>query len=211
MAGGDTDIAATTTARADHVRPGRRRDERRRRYESCCATNFFTTPRAPSTAADAPRWLTEGVADFVARAAAARRRPTRATDLGRGCPPTPIWTLGHARSLAYDRAWLFSRFVADTYGTPTLRQLYLRACGHGHPDAATAVREMLGADLRRRCPDWRWRQMASVTRVTRVLLVTNDFPPRRGGIQSYLEALVGKLVDGGHAHADGVRAEVEGQ
>ncbi|VEG56290.1 group 1 glycosyl transferase [Mycolicibacterium aurum] len=28
----------------------------------------------------------------------------------------------------------------------------------------------------------------------RVLLVTNDFPPRRGGIQSYLEALVGQLV-----------------
>ena len=28
----------------------------------------------------------------------------------------------------------------------------------------------------------------------RLLLVTNDFPPRRGGIQSYLEALVGHLV-----------------
>ncbi len=31
----------------------------------------------------------------------------------------------------------------------------------------------------------------------RVLLVTNDYPPRRGGIQSYLEALVGHLVEGG--------------
>ncbi|AWT55135.1 GDP-mannose-dependent alpha-(1-6)-phosphatidylinositol monomannoside mannosyltransferase [Mycolicibacterium smegmatis] len=30
--------------------------------------------------------------------------------------------------------------------------------------------------------------------MTRVLLVTNDFPPRRGGIQSYLEAFVGELV-----------------
>ncbi len=30
--------------------------------------------------------------------------------------------------------------------------------------------------------------------MTRVLLVTNDFPPRRGGIQSYLEELVGQLV-----------------
>ena len=28
----------------------------------------------------------------------------------------------------------------------------------------------------------------------RVLLVTNDYPPRRGGIQAYLEALVGQLV-----------------
>ncbi len=38
--------------------------------------------------------------------------------------------------------------------------------------------------------------------MSRVLLVTNDFPPRRGGIQSYLEALVTRLagsgVSGGH-------------
>ncbi|WNG80055.1 glycosyltransferase family 4 protein [Mycobacterium sp. ITM-2016-00316] len=35
--------------------------------------------------------------------------------------------------------------------------------------------------------------------MTRVLLVTNDFPPRRGGIQSYLEAFVGELTaTGGH-------------
>ena len=33
--------------------------------------------------------------------------------------------------------------------------------------------------------------------MTRVLLVTNDFPPRRGGIQSYLESLVGELVNTG--------------
>jgi phosphatidyl-myo-inositol dimannoside synthase len=30
--------------------------------------------------------------------------------------------------------------------------------------------------------------------MTRVLLVTNDFPPRRGGIQSYLHELVGQLA-----------------
>jgi phosphatidyl-myo-inositol dimannoside synthase len=33
--------------------------------------------------------------------------------------------------------------------------------------------------------------------MTRVLLVTNDFPPRRGGIQSYLHELVGHLVQTG--------------
>jgi phosphatidyl-myo-inositol dimannoside synthase len=33
--------------------------------------------------------------------------------------------------------------------------------------------------------------------VSRVLLVTNDFPPRRGGIQSYLGEFVGRLVDAG--------------
>ena len=37
--------------------------------------------------------------------------------------------------------------------------------------------------------------------MTRVLLVTNDFPPRRGGIQSYLHELVEHLVgaDDGYA------------
>ncbi|BBY20006.1 GDP-mannose-dependent alpha-(1-6)-phosphatidylinositol monomannoside mannosyltransferase [Mycobacterium stomatepiae] len=36
--------------------------------------------------------------------------------------------------------------------------------------------------------------------MSRVLLVTNDFPPRRGGIQSYLAEFVGRLVNtGSHA------------
>ena len=33
--------------------------------------------------------------------------------------------------------------------------------------------------------------------MTRILLVTNDFPPRRGGIQSYLEQFVRRLVSAG--------------
>ncbi|MGB8389211.1 MAG: alpha-(1-2)-phosphatidylinositol mannosyltransferase, partial [Mycobacterium sp.] len=33
--------------------------------------------------------------------------------------------------------------------------------------------------------------------MSRVLLVTNDFPPRRGGIQSYLGEFVRRLVDAG--------------
>ncbi|MDY6997054.1 MAG: glycosyltransferase family 4 protein [Actinomycetota bacterium] len=37
--------------------------------------------------------------------------------------------------------------------------------------------------------------------MSRVLLVTNDFPPRLGGIQSYLEALVKHLVDGPAGHS----------
>lgn len=35
--------------------------------------------------------------------------------------------------------------------------------------------------------------------MTRILLVTNDFPPRPGGIQSYLEQFVYRLADGGQA------------
>jgi phosphatidyl-myo-inositol dimannoside synthase len=34
----------------------------------------------------------------------------------------------------------------------------------------------------------------NLTAMTRVLLVSNDFPPRRGGIQSYLHELVGQLM-----------------
>jgi len=37
----------------------------------------------------------------------------------------------------------------------------------------------------------------NLTQVSRVLLVTNDFPPRRGGIQSYLGEFVGRLADAG--------------
>ncbi len=40
--------------------------------------------------------------------------------------------------------------------------------------------------------------------MTRILLVTNDFPPRPGGIQSYLEQFVIRLVGGGHVAGDEV-------
>ena len=50
---------------------------------------------------------------------------------------------------------MFSLFVADAYGTATLRELYIRACSYGHPDAATAVRDVLGADLQEVLAGWR--------------------------------------------------------
>jgi hypothetical protein len=108
---------------------------------------FHYAARA-DTALDAPRWLTEGVADFVAR-------PEPAGS-GIPAPPRPPAVLpsdadldaaGEAGSQAYDRAWWFARFVAEAYGTPKLRELYLRACGIGHPDVPTAVRDVLGIDL----------------------------------------------------------------
>ncbi len=66
-------------------------------------------------------------------------------------PPTDVElsTPGPQRSAAYDRAWAFASHVADTYGADRLRELYLVACGPGHPDAATAVRTVLGAELPR--------------------------------------------------------------
>jgi hypothetical protein len=105
---------------------------------------FHYAARA-GTALDAPRWLTEGVADFVARrpgplppgAGATSALPTDA-DLDRP---------GAGRSAGYDRAWWFARFVADTYGADGVRRLYLSACGPGHGDLAAAVRSSLGTDL----------------------------------------------------------------
>jgi hypothetical protein len=97
------------------------------------------------TAADAPRWLTEGVADFVARptspvpADARSAVVTLPSDADLDAP-------GPQRSSAYDRAWWFARFVADTYGSATLRAFYLAACGVGHADQPTAVRGVLGTD-----------------------------------------------------------------
>jgi hypothetical protein len=105
---------------------------------------FHYAARA-DTAFDAPRWLTEGVADFVAR--------TAATPAYRPVPPPALPSEadldapGPQRAQAYDRAWWFARFVADSYGTAKLRELYLAACGPGHADPPGAVRQALGVGL----------------------------------------------------------------
>ncbi|MGE2688741.1 eCIS core domain-containing protein [Mycolicibacterium pulveris] len=149
IGGGDPHTAATTTGERIMFAPAAdaMSDAALR---IVLAHELFHYAARAQTAADAPQWLTEGVADFVARPAAPRPEVADAT------LPTDAELAGPQRSAAYDRAWLFSRFVADEYGLDTLRDLYLRACGHGHPDTATALREVLGED-----PDdvmARWRQ-----------------------------------------------------
>ena len=149
-----SDIAAATTSARIVFAPGAAAmsDEALRivlRHEL-----FHYAARA-DTAADAPRWLTEGVADFVGRPPEERPGPGRATDLARLPTDADLDTAGATRSLAYDRAWWFSRFVADRYGMPTLRRLYLAACRPGHPDVVTAVHDTLGADLPQVVASWR--------------------------------------------------------
>jgi hypothetical protein len=159
LAGGGPDIAATTTSERIMFAPGAAAmsDASLRivvRHE------LFHFASRSATAADAPRWLTEGVADFVGRPLPAEpaiqhqsprpSNPAALTQL-----PTDAELAGPDQSLAYDRAWWFARFVADAYGTDTLRALYLRACGPGHPDAGTAVRDTLGADLPTVLARWR--------------------------------------------------------
>ena len=107
------------------------------------------------TAADAPRWLTEGVADYVGRPPTPMPTPQRAEELAHLPTDADLGTPGAVRSLAYDRAWWFSRFVASRYGAPALRGLYVAACAPGHPDQDTAIRTALGSDTGRVLTAWR--------------------------------------------------------
>ncbi|HEY1839241.1 MAG TPA: hypothetical protein VGG53_03280 [Mycobacterium sp.] len=112
---------------------------------------FHYAARA-DTAVDAPRWLTEGVADYVARPHSplpdAAPLPTALpSDVDLAAP-------GPQRSQAYDRAWLFALFIADTRGATTLRALYLAACGDGHTDLPDAVHDVLGTDTAGILADW---------------------------------------------------------
>lgn len=115
---------------------------------------FHLAARA-DTALDAPRWLTEGVADFVAR-------PPVSLPAGAAADPSlpsdaDLDLAGPGRSAGYDRAWWFARFIADGYGVDGLRRLYTLACGPGHGDLAAAVRGALGTDLgevRTRWSEW---------------------------------------------------------
>jgi hypothetical protein len=106
------------------------------------------------TASDAPRWLTEGVADFVARPptpVAADALPVPLTLPADGDLDAP----GPQRSAAYDRAWWFARFVADTYGTPKLHDLYLATCGTRRADMTTAAQDVLGTSPTGLLTRWR--------------------------------------------------------
>ncbi|WP_372442940.1 peptidase [Mycolicibacterium baixiangningiae] len=155
LAGGGADVAAATTAERIVFAPGAARmtDEALRlvvRHE------LFHHAARQATAADAPRWLTEGVADYLARPP----ESAPASDLVAALPAdSDLDTPGPTRSQAYDRAWRFASYIADRYGPPRLRALYVHACGPGHPDVATAVRHTLGSSLDEVLAGWRhWPQ-----------------------------------------------------
>ncbi|MGB8389212.1 hypothetical protein [Mycobacterium sp.] len=107
------------------------------------AHELFHYASRADTAPDAPRWLTEGVADFVARP----HTPVLPDPVPLALPSdSELDVPGAQRSLAYDRAWWFARFVADTYGTTKLHDLYLASCGVGHADLLAAIHEVLVID-----------------------------------------------------------------
>ncbi|MGP4054225.1 peptidase [Mycobacterium sp. 4D054] len=141
LAGGSADVAATTTAERIMFSPaaGAMNDAD---LEMVLRHELFHYAARADTAADAPVWLTEGVADFVAR-------PPAEPPAVAPTPPTDaeLTTPGPGRAAAYDRAWEFATYVAGAHGAATLRALYVAACGPGHPDVATAIRDVLGDDL----------------------------------------------------------------
>lgn len=165
-----TDIAAVSVA--DHVDVQRRQADGQRVVFAPGASSMgpealrivlthelFHLAARPATAPDAPRWLAEGVADFVARPPAPLPPLEERTAAGGFALPddTGLDVLGAQRSRAYDRAWWFARFVADGFGVDALRQLYVQACGPGHAGFDAAVEQALGvpvADLRARWAMW---------------------------------------------------------
>ena len=154
LAGGGSDIAAATTGQRIVFAPGAAAHER------CCTANCVA-PRAFSLCR--PRGHRAGRSSLADRGRGRLRGQARGAAAGPragrrvGAIPTDadLDTVGATRTLAYDRAWWFTRFVADRYGTSALRRLYERACGPGHPDIETAVSETLGADLGEVVADWR--------------------------------------------------------
>ena len=135
MGGGGSDIAAATTAQTDRVRARRGGDERAALRIVLRHELFHYAARA-DTAPDAPRWLTEGVADFVGRPADAAARPARRRTR-RSCRPTPIWT-----PRAASGRWPTTGRGGSAASSPTATgrrrcaALYVAACGAGHPDVA---------------------------------------------------------------------------
>lgn len=154
IGGGGSDIAATTTAQRIAFAPGAAAMSAGS-LRIVLRHELFHFAARTQTATDAPRWLTEGVADFVGRPPESVPGPQRAAELAVLPTDADLDTPGRVRSLAYDRAWWFSRFVADRYGADALRRLYLAACGPGHADTAAAIRAVLDADTAEVLAAWR--------------------------------------------------------
>lgn len=102
------------------------------------------------TALDAPRWLQEGVADYVARPApASTPAPDRLPE------DADFTATGAELSAGYDRAWLFSRFVAGHFGPQRLRALYEAGAGPERTDTDSALRRTLGLTPAELLAAWR--------------------------------------------------------
>ncbi|WP_028477440.1 hypothetical protein [Nocardia sp. CNY236] len=116
------------------------------------------------TVIDAPRWMLEGFADYVAHHGRGHRFsdivPTlvaraRAGDLPHALP-TDAEFAGPDAALGYETAWSVCAFVAEKYDLPHLVQLYVRiASAEQDPTSEDHVlREVLGTTRSGFLADW---------------------------------------------------------
>ncbi|MGH3726703.1 MAG: hypothetical protein ACRDUS_21555 [Mycobacterium sp.] len=108
------------------------------------------------TGDQAPLWLVEGVADYNGRRGSGtlfrNAAPTLASAVAAGQIPDHLPTDAELdapdahRTQAYEEAWSVAQYVADTFGEPTLVQLYRYGAGLVPDPQATAIRRALGVD-----------------------------------------------------------------
>jgi len=104
----------------------------------------------------APLWLVEGVADYNGRRGSGtpfrNAAPTLANALAAGQIPDHLPTdeeidsPGGRRTQAYEEAWSVAQYVAETFGEPTLVQLYRYGAGIVPAAQGVAIQRALGID-----------------------------------------------------------------
>ncbi|GAA1892729.1 hypothetical protein [Williamsia serinedens] len=109
----------------------------------------------PRTADSAPKWLTEGVAEYVGRrgtyrvfadAAPDLADRVRAGQLPSALPDDAAFDVsGPDARVAYQTAWSFAAFAAEAYSPQRLRALYLRLAGG--PSTTQAQSDAMSATL----------------------------------------------------------------
>ncbi|GAA4746786.1 hypothetical protein [Gordonia alkaliphila] len=103
------------------------------------------------TVADAPMWLTEGVAEYVGRRGSTGSltdlAPDLAVQVAAGTLPDELpadsaFAVDTAAArVAYQTAWSFAAFVADEYGEDRLRTMYAAVAQEGDTGRVTAALE----------------------------------------------------------------------
>lgn len=110
---------------------------------------LFHVAARTATAAAAPVWVTEGVAEYVGRRGTYTRleqaAPALAAEIAANGPPADLPTDANFApsnpdaALAYQSAWSVAAFVADTYGDDKLKRFYIALAGADQPTDPTLV------------------------------------------------------------------------